>query len=200
MFFSGGINFCVGFIEFQYNLVVDDVGVFSIFCKLNCFFEYFWFIGESFKNENLESLFLWIGDCIVYVVCKGCDVFSFFFDQDFFLGVMFSFFMYQILLFEVKLMVMGKGFVIMFNLDFGGYLIIGYEKYKIVDMLNIKIVVIVNDFVLIFVFFICQFFVKVYQKVVMGVIVGMGCNVIIFLKFFILYESKCLVFINVLFG
>ncbi|KAK3390315.1 hypothetical protein B0H63DRAFT_446445 [Podospora didyma] len=158
--------------------------------RLERLLEKSWPIQNHLKNENSENLFAWIGDRVAQVVRKGCDTFGLDPGVSLPMGVTFSFPMKQSSLSEATLMAMGKGFAITSDLDLGGHLIKGYEKYRTQDMPLIEITAISNDAVSTLVSFIFQFPAETHQKATMGLIVGTGSNATLPLKLSSLHPSK----------
>ncbi|KAK0629623.1 hypothetical protein B0T17DRAFT_488943 [Bombardia bombarda] len=190
----GGTNLRVGFVE----LLGSSSAVPQ---RLNRLLEHSWPIQDHLKNENSESLFAWIGDQVAHVVRKGCSAFHLPPDEPLPMGVTFSFPMKQSSLSEATLMAMGKGFAITSDLDLGGHLLRGYEKYRTANMPPIHIAAISNDAVSTLVSFIYQFPVAgAHQKAAMGLIVGTGSNATIPLKLSSLHPSKRPAAISVLPG
>jgi hexokinase len=159
-----------------------------------------WPIQEHLKNENSESLFSWIGDCVSEVVRKGAETFTLSPDDELPMGVTFSFPMQQNSLAEAILMPMGKGFAVTSNLDLAGHLTAGYEKHRTPFLPRIRIAAIANDAVATLVSFVYQFPAQAHQKAAMGLIVGTGCNATLPLKLSSLHPSKRPVSISSLAG
>ncbi|KAF4971910.1 hypothetical protein FSARC_1415 [Fusarium sarcochroum] len=149
-----------------------------------------WPIDEHLKNENPESLFLWIGNCIAEVVQTGCETLHLPTNQAMPLGVTFSFPMVQHSLSQATLMSMGKGFAISSDLDLGDRLIDGYNRAKSPELPPIRVEAIANDSVSTLVSFIFNFDEASYRRAAMGLIVGTGCNATIPLKLSQLHPSK----------
>jgi hexokinase len=188
---SGGSNLRVGFVEL---LGKDDPGSknngTSLSRQLNRLLEQSWPIQEHLKNQNSESLFSWIGNCVAQVVRKGCEIIGLSRDDELPMGVTFSFPMQQKSLSEAILMPMGKGFAVTSNLDLAGHLTAGYGKHRTPDMPPIRIAAIANDAVATLVSFVYQFPAQSHQKAAMGLIVGTGCNATLPLKLSSLHQSK----------
>lgn len=149
-----------------------------------------WPIDEHLKNENPDSLFLWIGKCIAEVVHDGCETLRLPLDQAMPLGVTFSFPMVQHSLSEATLMSMGKGFAISADLDLGDRLTDGYNRAKPAKLPPIRVEAIANDSVSTLVSFIFNFDEAVNRRASMGLILGTGCNATIPLKVSQLHPSK----------
>ncbi|KAF5013671.1 hypothetical protein FDECE_328 [Fusarium decemcellulare] len=149
-----------------------------------------WPIDEHLKNENPDSLFLWIGKCIAEVVHDGCETLQLPLDQPMPLGVTFSFPMEQHSLSEATLMSMGKGFAISSKLDLGDRLTDGYNRAKPPGLPPIRVKAIANDSVSTLVSFIFNFDEASNRRATMGLILGTGCNATIPLKLGQLHPSK----------
>jgi hexokinase len=158
--------------------------------QLNRLLEQSWPIQDHLKNQNSESLFSWIGDCVAQVVRTGCETLGLSRDDELPMGVTFSFPMQQKSLSEAILMPMGKGFAVTSNLDLAGHLTAGYGKHRAPDMPPIRIAAIANDAVATLVSFVYQFPAQPHQKAAMGLIVGTGCNATLPLKLSSLHQSK----------
>jgi hexokinase len=142
-----------------------------------------WPILDHLKNQNAESLFAWIGECIVEVVRNahgelgtlpvrpgsGSDP-----DPILPMGVTFSFPMNQRSLADAALRSMGKGFAITDGTDLASSLLDGYEKARTPGLPRIKIVAITNDSV----------------ATLIAFIVGTGCNATAPLRVDALHQSK----------
>ncbi|KAM0431786.1 hypothetical protein ACHAPT_005036 [Fusarium lateritium] len=149
-----------------------------------------WPIDEHLKNENPDSLFLWIGKCIAEVVHDGCKTLRLPLDQAMPLGVTFSFPMVQHSLSEATLMSMGKGFAISADLDLGDRLTDGYNRAKPPGLPPIRVEAIANDSVSTLVSFIFNFDEAANRRASMGLILGTGCNATIPLRVSQLHPSK----------
>ena len=187
---SGGSNLRVGFVELGHHEPGSQVNGAGPARPLTRLLEQAWPIQDHLKNENSESLFSWIGDCVAQVVRRGCQAFDLDPDAHLPMGVTFSFPMQQNTLAEAILMPMGKGFAVTSNLDLGGHLMAGYEKHRAADMPPIKIAAIANDAVATLVAFVYQFPAQPHQKAAMSLIVGTGCNATLPLKLSSLHQSK----------
>ncbi|KAF5237004.1 hypothetical protein FANTH_10991 [Fusarium anthophilum] len=149
-----------------------------------------WPIDEHLKNENPDSLFLWIGKCIAEVVQDGCDTLHLQSGQTLPLGVTFSFPMVQHSLSQATLMQMGKGFAISPDQDLGDRLTDGYNRAKSHELPPIRVEAIANDSVSTLVSFIFNFDEALNRRAAMGLILGTGCNATIPLKLSQLNPSK----------
>ncbi|KAF4973726.1 hypothetical protein FZEAL_9253 [Fusarium zealandicum] len=149
-----------------------------------------WPIDEQLKNENADSLFLWIGKCIAEVVHDGCEELYLPLDQTMPLGVTFSFPMVQHSLSEATLMSMGKGFAMSCDLDLGDRLTDGYNRAKGPELPPIQVRAIANDSVSTLVSFIFNFDGATNRRAAMGLILGTGCNATIPLKLSQLHPNK----------
>lgn len=149
-----------------------------------------WPIDEQLKNENADSLFLWIGKCIAEVVQEGCETFHLPTDSPVQLGVTFSFPMEQKSVSQATLMSMGKGFAVSANLDLGSRLLTGYNQAKSPGLPPIRVTAIANDSVSTLVSFIFKFDESAQRRASMGLILGTGCNATIPLKLSRLHPSK----------
>ncbi|KAK3900591.1 hypothetical protein C8A05DRAFT_17120 [Staphylotrichum tortipilum] len=194
----GGSNLRVGFVELGHHESGTQVNGAGPARPVTRLLEQVWPIQDHLKNENSESLFSWIGDCVAQVVRKGCQAFGLTPDAVLPMGVTFSFPMQQKTLAEAILMPMGKGFAVTSNLDLGGHLMTGYEKHRTADMPPIRIAAIANDAVATLVAFAYQFPAQTHQKAAMSLIVGTGCNATLPLKLSSLHHSKRPVSISVL--
>ncbi|KAJ3562840.1 hypothetical protein NPX13_g8411 [Xylaria arbuscula] len=141
-----------------------------------------WPIQETLKNENPDSLFAWIGSCIVQVVREGVVAFNLDRDTELPMGVTFSFPIVQETLSDAIIMAMGKGFAINSKMDLGTLLVNGYEQSRSLDLPPIKVTAILNDAVATLVSFIYQFHEDDKSKAAMGLICGTGTNATILLR------------------
>lgn len=157
--------------------------------RLERLLEHSWPIGEHLKNENAESLFSWIGQCVATVVEKACREWHLHPNDELPMGVTFSFPMVQRSVSQATLMSMGKGFAITSKLDLGSFLLTGYEQHRR-NLPRIKIAAIANDAVATLVSFIYQFQATLNQKAAMGLICGTGSNATIPLRLSSLHPSK----------
>ncbi|KAI8723634.1 Phosphotransferase [Fusarium sp. LHS14.1] len=196
----GGTNLRVGFVELGtsssdnnidgHAVNGSDTHTGSSHRYVKRLLERSWPIDEHLKNENPDSLFLWIGKCIAEVVHDGCETLRLPLDQAMPLGVTFSFPMVQHSLSEATLMSMGKGFAISADLDLGDRLTDGYNRAKPSELPPIRVEAIANDSVSTLVSFIFNFDEAVNRRASMGLILGTGCNATIPLKVSQLHPSK----------
>lgn len=149
-----------------------------------------WPIDDHLKNENEDSLFLWIGQCIAEVVTHGCNAFGLPRDEPLLLGVTFSFPMEQRSLHEANVMAMGKGFAISSNADLGVRLQQGYDEANLKGLPPIRVAAIANDSVSTLVSFIFQYDETIHRRASMGLILGTGCNATVPLKLRSLHRDK----------
>ncbi|KAK7403132.1 hypothetical protein QQX98_011122 [Neonectria punicea] len=149
-----------------------------------------WPIDDHLKNENSDSLFLWIGKCIAEVISDGCKALQLPVNRQIPLGVTFSFPMVQHSLSEATLMTMGKGFAISSNLDLGAQLLDGYDRAKSPDLPPIRVEAIANDSVSTLVSFVFTYDESNTRRGTMGLILGTGCNATIPLRLGQLHPSK----------
>ncbi|KAK0391107.1 hypothetical protein NLU13_0609 [Sarocladium strictum] len=189
----GGTNLRVGFIELldqkpQANGQLPRVA--RPTDRIKRHLERSWPIDDHLKNENEESLFLWIGQCIAEVVAQGCETFHLPRDMPLLLGVTFSFPMEQRSLSEATVMAMGKGFAISSNADLGVSLQEGYSKANDTGLPPIRVAAIANDSVSTLVSFIFQYDETVRRRASMGLILGTGCNATVPLKLRSLHRDK----------
>lgn len=193
----GGTNLRVGFVELRPKLLAAS----QLDGKANGFIpettermrrrmEKSWPIDDHLKNENSDSLFLWIGKCIAEVILDGCTELRLPADQEIPLGVTFSFPMVQHSLSEATLMTMGKGFAISSNLNLGARLLDGYNRAKSPDLPPIRVEAIANDSVSTLVSFVFTYDESTTKRGTMGLILGTGCNATIPLRLSQLHPSK----------
>ncbi|KAH7145796.1 hypothetical protein B0J13DRAFT_501720 [Dactylonectria estremocensis] len=149
-----------------------------------------WPIDDHLKNENSDSLFLWIGKCIAEVILDGCNELHLPAHQEIPLGVTFSFPMVQHSLSEATLMTMGKGFAISSNLNLGARLLDGYNRAKSPKLPPIRVEAIANDSVSTLVSFVFTYDESTTKRGTMGLILGTGCNATIPLRLSQLHPSK----------
>lgn len=190
----GGTNLRVGFVdllagEHSNGKVNGNLVAALERPRLERLLERSWPIGEHLKNENAESLFSWIGQCVATVVREACREWHLDHNDKLPMGVTFSFPMIQRSVSQATLMSMGKGFAITSKLDLGSFLLTGYEKHR-QDLPHIKIAAIANDAVATLVSFIYQFKATQNQKAAMGLICGTGSNATIPLRLSSLHPSK----------
>ncbi|EXK31676.1 hypothetical protein FOXG_08248 [Fusarium oxysporum f. sp. lycopersici 4287] len=195
----GGTNLRVGFVQLGNEAASSDQAnghitngsdASSATRHVRRLLEKSWPIDEHLKNENPDSLFLWIGKCIAEVVQDGCDTLHLQSDQTLPLGVTFSFPMVQHSLSQATLMQMGKGFAISPDQDLGDRLTDGYNRAKSHELPPIRVEAIANDSVSTLVSFIFNFDEALNRRAAMGLILGTGCNATIPLKLSQLNPSK----------
>ncbi|KAI1172810.1 MFS general substrate transporter [Nemania sp. FL0916] len=195
----GGTNLRVGFIELlgSESAPIQNISAVNgnhahhrTASNLRRVLEKSWPIQETLKNENPDSLFAWIGNCISEVVEEGVEAFHLDRDCELPMGVTFSFPVVQNTLSEATIMAMGKGFAITSKLDLGSLLVNGYEKSKPSGLPPIKVIAILNDAVATLVSFIYQFQEDPTHKAAMGFICGTGTNATIPLRRSILGSEK----------
>ncbi|KAG6007522.1 hypothetical protein E4U21_005823 [Claviceps maximensis] len=152
-----------------------------------------WPIANHLKNDNANSLFLWIGQCIAEVVAEGCDKFTLARDTPIPLGVTFSFPMEQPSLERANITSMGKGFAIPSNVDLGVCLINAYDEHRhgsTHSLPPIYAAAIANDSVSTLVSFIFRYDGMAHRRAAMGLILGTGSNATIPVKLSMLHPSK----------
>ncbi|TGO88354.1 hypothetical protein BPOR_0167g00060 [Botrytis porri] len=184
----GGSNLRVGFIELLGPSSQDGLALPG---KINRLLEKSWQIGEDYKYNNADELFVWVGKCIAKVVQDGVNEWGLQLPSELPMGVTMSFPMIQNKLSDAILMSMGKGFAMTSNLNLGEQLLKGYKisTTTLPHLPRIKITAIVNDAVASLVSFQRQQRTP-YQKVAMGLIVGTGCNATIPLSISKLHVTK----------
>ena len=184
---SGGTNLRVGFVELVAQQDEDGAPRRQ--------FERSWPILDHLKNENADSLFAWIGECIVTVLGDSQKESSSALDTSTAIpmGITFSFPMDQHSLADATLRSMGKGFAIRDGTDLASSLLKGYERARAAttpELPPIKIVAITNDSVSTLISFKYSFLETATQKAAMGLIVGTGCNATVPLKLSCLHAQK----------
>ncbi|KAM0187271.1 hypothetical protein ACHAPA_010017 [Fusarium lateritium] len=192
----GGTNLRVGFVQLgtdsdqsNGNVINGEDGN-SSKRRARRLLEKSWPIDEHLKNQNPDSLFLWIGKCIAEVVSDGCETLHLPTDQTMPLGVTFSFPMVQHSISQATLMPMGKGFAISSDQDLGDRLTDGYDRAKSPELPPIQVEAIANDSVSTLVSFIFNFDEAENRRASLGLILGTGCNATIPLKLSQLNPSK----------
>lgn len=197
---SGGTNLRVGFIE----LVGHDLS--NGHCNGNAkphlngnshpgerirrLFEKSWPISNHLKNQNAQSLFEWIGDCIAQVVESARKDLEIPNNVKLPLGVTFSFPAQQSSLSQASVTSMGKGFAISQGADLGRCIQEGYAKFKTPELPEIEVTAIANDSVSTLVSFIFNFDASQRRRASMGLILGTGSNATVPLKLSRLHPSK----------
>ncbi|UNI21812.1 hypothetical protein JDV02_007768 [Purpureocillium takamizusanense] len=149
-----------------------------------------WSISNHLKNDNADSLFLWIGKCIAEVVAQGRQAFNIPSDEPLPLGVTFSFPTDQHSLSEATITSMGKGFAIPPDVELGARLQHGYDKFKTEDLPPIRVAAIANDSVSTLVSFIFNFDGAAHRRATMGLILGTGSNATVPLRLNSLHPTK----------
>lgn len=158
--------------------------------RIRRLYEKSWPIANHLKNDNSESLFEWIGQCIAEVIesaRKESDLSS---ASKLPMGVTFSFPTHQNSLSEASVTSMGKGFAISAGVDLGTSIRDGYLTCKTPDLPDIEVTAIANDSVSTLVSFIYNFDANEHQRASMGLILGTGSNATIPLKLSRLHHSK----------
>ncbi|TQS31373.1 hypothetical protein Golomagni_08347, partial [Golovinomyces magnicellulatus] len=191
----GGTNLRVGFVELlgRQNGYVNghsDDNSSQGSARTRRFLEKSWSIDEHLKNDNSESLFQWIGQCIATVIEAGCKEFHLPADVKLPLGVTFSFPSQQSSLSEALVSSMGKGFAIESGLNLGASIQDGYKQCKAEHLPDIEVAAIANDSVSTLVSFIYNYDANERQRASMGLILGTGSNATVPLKLSRLHESK----------
>ncbi|KAG5926312.1 hypothetical protein E4U42_003431 [Claviceps africana] len=171
--------------------------------RLHRHLERSWPIANHLKNDNADSLFLWIGKCIAEVVAEGCQKLGLARDSPIPLGVTFSFPMEQPSLERATITSMGKGFAMPPNVDLGICLIDAYDRHRRGSTHNLPPVyaaAIANDSVSTLVSFIFHYDGMARRRAAMGLILGTGSNATIPVKLSMLHPSKRPRKVNVLAG
>ncbi|KAL1954916.1 hypothetical protein VTO42DRAFT_454 [Malbranchea cinnamomea] len=164
-----------------------------------------WRIEERLKRDNAKDLFAWIGDCVAEVVADNLDRLG---DSppELEMGISFCFPMKQKSINEAILMPTGKGFALASDLDLRQALLDGYERHtrrpddeldptpakrhKGHALPKLRIAAITNDTVATLASLAYSVKSLPNTRVVMGLIVGAGCNSTIPMKLDDLHESK----------
>lgn len=149
-----------------------------------------WPISNHLKNDNADSLFLWIGKCIAEVVEEGCKTFNLPIDTPLPLGITFSFPVEQPSLEKAIITSMGKGFAIPPNVDLGARLQAAYDKHSGTNLPPIYVAAIANDSVSTLISFIFNYDGVARRRATMGLILGTGSNATIPVKLSLLHPSK----------
>lgn len=149
-----------------------------------------WPISNHLKNDNADSLFLWIGKCIAEVVEEGSKAFNLPTDAPLPLGITFSFPVEQPSLEKATITSMGKGFAIPPNVDLGDRLKAAYDKHRGADAPPIYIAAVANDSVATLISFIFNYDGVVHRRATMGLILGTGSNATIPVKLSLLHPDK----------
>ncbi|GKZ35636.1 hypothetical protein AbraIFM66950_006336 [Aspergillus brasiliensis] len=165
-----------------------------------------WPIEERLRRDQARSLFAWIGDCIAEVIAddlansKGDP------PTEILMGISFCFPTKQQFLNEAILMPTGKGFALSSSLNLHQALLDGYEchtrrsnqdpsdmpakRRKTYCLPKLKVTVMTNDTVATLASLAYSIRSLPNTRVVMGLIVGAGCNSAIPMKLANLQESK----------
>ncbi|PYH65045.1 hexokinase family protein [Aspergillus vadensis CBS 113365] len=165
-----------------------------------------WPIEERLRRDQAQSLFAWIGDCIAEVIAddlansKGDP------PKELIMGISFCFPTKQKFLNEAILMPTGKGFALSSSLNLHQALLDGYEchtrrsdqdsgdmptkRRKTYCLPKLKVTVMTNDTVATLASLAYSIRALPNTRVVMGLIVGAGCNSAIPMKLADLQESK----------
>ncbi|KAK2740283.1 hypothetical protein FQN57_006163 [Myotisia sp. PD_48] len=164
-----------------------------------------WRIEERLKQDPPEALFSWIGSCIAEVVADELSSHAAEIPSTLNTGLSFSLPMMQKSLDEATLMPIGKGFAIKSNLDLRQVLLAGYEchsgrrdneqeqfskRRKLYALPKLNIVAITNDTVATLVSLAYSVKSLPNTRVVMGIVVGTGCNATIPMKLSDLHQTK----------
>ncbi|PNY29674.1 Phosphotransferase [Tolypocladium capitatum] len=149
-----------------------------------------WPISNHLKNDNADSLFLWIGSCIAEVVGQGCRTLQIPSDRPLPLGVTFSFPTDQHSLSEATIKSMGKGFAVPPDVELGARLEHAYGKFRTAGLPPIRVVAIANDSVSTLVSFIFNYDGAARRRATMGLILGTGSNATVPLRLSHLHPSK----------
>ncbi|TFB03418.1 hypothetical protein CCMA1212_004386 [Trichoderma ghanense] len=181
--FRGGTNLRVGFIELHGN----DPDPSS---RVRRPLEKSWPIDNHLKNDNANSLFLWIGRCIADVVAEGCRTLGVPNDRPLPLGVTFSFPMEQRSVSHALLMDMGKGFALPSGIDLGAHIEQGYAESRGAELPPVNVTAIANDAVSTLVAGIFSYGGTEHHRAAMALILGTGSNATVPLKLDLLHPSK----------
>ncbi|OAA47769.1 hexokinase XprF [Metarhizium rileyi] len=157
-----------------------------------------WPISNHLKNDNADSLFLWIGKCIAEVVQDGCKALNLPTDTPLPLGITFSFPIEQPSLERAIISSMGKGFAIPPRVDLGTQLKTAYNKHRGDNLPPIYVAAIANDSVSTLISFIFNYDRLAHRRATMGLILGTGSNATIPVKLSLLHPSKRPENVNVL--
>ncbi|KAJ5898846.1 hypothetical protein N7495_003590 [Penicillium taxi] len=164
-----------------------------------------WPIEDRLRQDQANSLFAWIGDCIAEVIhddlenCKDVP-------SEIAMGISFCFPIKQESVNEAILMPTGKGFALGSSINLRQALLDGYEchtrradedpadvpikRQKKYCLPNLKIAVMTNDTISTLASLAYSIRALPNARVVMGLIVGAGCNAAVPMKLADLHESK----------
>ncbi|KAA8647159.1 hypothetical protein EYZ11_003859 [Aspergillus tanneri] len=166
-----------------------------------------WPIEEHLRRDHAPNLFSWIGDCIAEVVADGLDNPREQMSSEVTTGISFCFPLRQNSLDEAILMPTGKGFALTSDLNLRQALLRGYERHtrsvdenndgpvpvkkrKLFSLPTLKIAAMTNDTGATFASLAYSIPSLPNTRVVMGLIVGAGCNATVPLRLADLHESK----------
>ncbi|PYI07787.1 actin-like ATPase domain-containing protein [Aspergillus sclerotiicarbonarius CBS 121057] len=165
-----------------------------------------WPIEERLRRDQAQSLFAWIGDCIAEVIADDLANAKGDTPAELIMGISFCFPTKQKFLNEAILMPTGKGFALSSSLNLHQALLDGYEchtrrsdqdssdmpakRRKTYCLPKLKITVMTNDTVATLASLAYSIRALPNTRVVMGLIVGAGCNSAIPMKLADLQESK----------
>ncbi|KAJ5809803.1 actin-like ATPase domain-containing protein [Penicillium pulvis] len=165
-----------------------------------------WPIENRLRQDQADSLFSWIGDCIAEVIHDDLANSKEDTPSEITMGISFCFPIKQKLLNEAILMPTGKGFTLKSSLNLRQALLDGYEchtrrsdedpaempakRQKKYCLPKLKITVMTNDTIATFASLAYSVRALPNTRVVMGLIVGAGCNSAVPMKFTDLQEAK----------
>ncbi|KAJ5679723.1 hypothetical protein N7462_007967 [Penicillium macrosclerotiorum] len=166
-----------------------------------------WPIEDRLRRDQANSLFAWIGDCIAEVIHDDLANSKEDAPTELAMGISFCFPIKQKLLNEAILMPTGKGFALGSSLNLHQALLDGYEchtrrsaddepagmqvkRQKKYCLPKLRITVMTNDTISTFASLAYSIRALPNTRVVMGLIVGAGCNAAVPMKLDDLQESK----------
>ncbi|KAJ5631017.1 actin-like ATPase domain-containing protein [Penicillium longicatenatum] len=165
-----------------------------------------WPIENRMRQDQADSLFSWIGDCIAEVIHDDLANSKDDTPSEITMGISFCFPIKQKFLNEAILMPTGKGFTLKSSLNLRQALLDGYEchtrrsdedpaempakRQKKYCLPKLKITVMTNDTIATFASLAYSVRTLPNTRVVMGLIVGAGCNSAVPMKFADLQEAK----------
>ncbi|KAH8423417.1 hexokinase family protein [Aspergillus melleus] len=166
-----------------------------------------WPIEEHLRRDDAFNLFAWIGDCIAEVVADSLDNPTERLPSELTTGISFCLPLEQKSLDEAILMPTGKGFVLSSDLNLRQALLRGYERHtrsfdedrdrpgpakkrKLYSLPTLKIAVMTNDTGATLASLAYSIPSLPNTRVVMGLIVGAGCNATVPYPIADLHESK----------